>query len=123
MLHKHQIRPRVEGLSSTSMVIVCRPKDMTKDDFYNDLLEKMARDLLTRYGFSIAIVGVEKPSDVAVLDDEAMRGYGWIRTDKVIEYIDSLLEGTIDEAKKQEIDRALARRARRMAEPGPSEEG
>lgn len=108
------VQQLTHDLSPTSMVVLARPKDMSKEDFYDGLLEELARDLLVRYGFSIAIVGVEHMKEMAVLDKDAMRTYGWIHIDD----IDAVIEERISAHKtlKARFDAVLYKNRERESE-------
>ena len=70
-----------------SIILATKPKTQTEDEF-SEALKRFADELLARIGMSTVVVGVAKLSDIIQLDEGQMEHYGWVRSDRVLAYIE-----------------------------------
>ncbi len=77
-----QINPK-----TNSIIIITKPKAQPEDEF-SESLKTFADEILARIGMSTVVVGVESLSDIVQLSEEQMEHYGWVRSSRVLAYIE-----------------------------------
>ena len=77
-----QINPHKE-----SIILVKKPKDQSEGEF-GEALQGLADEILARIGRTTLLVGVAELSDWQQVDEVLMEKYGWVRSDRVLAYIE-----------------------------------
>lgn len=60
------------------VIRILQPKTLD-DPQFDQVLQGFADAIMNTIGFAIMTVGVKKENELTLLDEEAMKGYGWYR--------------------------------------------
>lgn len=77
-----------------SVVVVKRPGGV-EDEQFNDVLRKLADDILTLAGVNVILIGVDSFSELKYMDDEKMEKVGWVRKDRVLAFKEDKFEDLV----------------------------
>ena len=80
-------KSRVTTLGPNSIIVYRRTRGMSDDDF-SQFLNDAANDILARFGLRTIVVGVDKWSELRVINEEEMERLGWVRKDRVFMFKD-----------------------------------
>lgn len=70
------------SFNEKKLIVYRRPKGLTEQDF-SVFLRRAAQDILSRFQISTVVIGVEKWSDIKILDPAEIRDIGFVHIDDV----------------------------------------